>query len=122
MSCAEALLLIRALVRKVLDKAGSDVLNDFGLIVRLQSKIQKHLTIEGQQKIRLKDFEKNGKRTAKHLIEQYGSADAVLSALQEPDTTALEEALHNELRSFQNRLKSAISRFFSRVRRAFTCQ
>ncbi|KAK7918914.1 hypothetical protein WMY93_010198 [Mugilogobius chulae] len=45
-----------------------------------------------------------------------------LSALQQPDTTALEEALRNELRSFQNRPKSAISRFFSRVRRAFTCQ
>ncbi|KAK7891892.1 hypothetical protein WMY93_023855 [Mugilogobius chulae] len=114
MSSAEALFLIRAFVRKVLQKAGSDDLYNFGLIVRLQSKIQKHLIVDGQQKLRLKDFEKIGKKTAKHLIEQYGSADAVLSALQEPDTTALEEALNNELRSFQNRPKSAISRFFSR--------
>ncbi|KAK7877277.1 hypothetical protein WMY93_032011 [Mugilogobius chulae] len=121
-SNAETLFLTRALVRKLLQKAGSDVLYDFGLIVRLQCKIQKRLIVDGQHKLRLKDFEKIGKKTAKHLIEQYGSADEVLSALQELNTTALEEALNNELRSFQNRPKSAISRFFSRVRRAFTCQ
>ncbi|KAK7907041.1 hypothetical protein WMY93_015653 [Mugilogobius chulae] len=118
MSSAEASLLTRALVRKMLQKAGSDNFYNFGLIVvRLQCQIQEHLIVDGQQTIRLKDLEKTGKKTAKHLIEQYGSADEVLSALQEPDTT-LEEALvkhlHNELRSFQNRPKSTISRFFSR--------
>ncbi|KAK7933722.1 hypothetical protein WMY93_004618 [Mugilogobius chulae] len=127
MSSAEASLLTRALVRKMLQKAGSDNFYNFGLIVvRLQCQIQEHLIVEGQQTIRLKDLEKIGKKTAKHLIEQYGSADEVLSTLQEPDTTTLEEALvkhlHNELRSIQNRPKSAISRFFSRVRGAFTFQ
>ncbi|KAK7893671.1 hypothetical protein WMY93_022823 [Mugilogobius chulae] len=121
-----SLILIRAFLKKIFKKAGLDDCYERSLCtVRLHAKIYKHLTVDGQWKVSTKNVEKIGKTAAKRLIEDYGSADALLKALQEAQDPALEAAvvehLNTELRAFQTRPKSAVLWFFSRVRRAFTC-
>ncbi|CAL1593400.1 unnamed protein product [Knipowitschia caucasica] len=85
--------------------------------VHLHYSIKQQLGLDENCQIKLK-------KDAKRLSADYGSSDAVLRAAREDDTAAFEAAAakhkNAELRAFQKRPKSALSRLFSRMRRAFT--
>ncbi|CAL1611874.1 unnamed protein product [Knipowitschia caucasica] len=114
-----------ALTQKLFKLAGSKDHRNASLMgARLHYSIKQQLELDEICQIKLKNLEKVGKAAAKRLSAEYGSADAVLRAAREDDTAAFEAAaakhINAELRSFQKRPKSALSRLFSRLRRAFT--
>ncbi|KAK7893644.1 hypothetical protein WMY93_022796 [Mugilogobius chulae] len=84
-----SLFIVRAFLKKIYKKAGFDDYYKRSLdIVRLQAKIYKHLTVDGDLKISTKNAEKIGKTAAKCLISEYGSAGNLLQELQEPENAA----------------------------------
>ncbi|CAL9706136.1 unnamed protein product [Knipowitschia caucasica] len=114
-----------ALTQKLFKLAGSKDHRKASLMgARLHYSIKQQLELDENCQIKLKNLEKVGKAAAKRLSADYGSAAAVLRAAREDDTAAFEAAagkhINAELRSFQKRPKSALSRLFSRLRRAFT--
>ncbi|CAL1611930.1 unnamed protein product [Knipowitschia caucasica] len=114
-----------ALTQKLFKLAGSKDHRNASLMgARLHYSIKQQLELDENCQMKLKNLEKVGKAAAKCLSAEYGSADAVLRAAREDDTAAFEAAaaehINAELRSFQKRPKSALSRLFSRMRKAFT--
>ncbi|CAL1611925.1 unnamed protein product [Knipowitschia caucasica] len=114
-----------ALTQKLFILAGSKDHRNASLMgARLHYSIKQQLELDENCQIKPKNLEKVGKAAAKRLSAEYGSADAVLRAAREDDTAAFEAAagkhINAELRSFQKRPKSALSRLFSRMRKAFT--
>ncbi|CAL1611760.1 unnamed protein product [Knipowitschia caucasica] len=121
----ESYFITNALTEKLFKLAGSKDHRKASLMgVRLHHRIKQQLELEENSQMKMKNSEKIGKAAAKRLMVDYGSADAVLRAAVEDDTAAFEAAaakhINAELRSFQKRPKSALSRLFSRMRRAFT--
>ncbi|CAL1611793.1 unnamed protein product [Knipowitschia caucasica] len=121
----ESYFITNALTEKLFKLAGSKDHRKASLMgVRLHHGIKQQLELDENSQMKMKNSEKIGKAAAKHLMVDYGSAAAVLRAAVEDDTAAFEAAaakhINAELRSFQKRPKSALSRLFSRMRRAFT--
>ncbi|CAL9706118.1 unnamed protein product [Knipowitschia caucasica] len=121
----ESYFITNALTEKLFKLAGSKDHRKASLMgVRLHHRIKQQLELEENSQMKMKNSEKIGKTAAKRLMADYGSAAAVLRAAVEDDTAAFEAAaakhINAELRSFQKRPKSALSRLFSRMRRAFT--
>uniref|UniRef100_A0AAV2MEI4 Uncharacterized protein n=1 Tax=Knipowitschia caucasica TaxID=637954 RepID=A0AAV2MEI4_KNICA len=121
----ESYFITNALTEKLFKLAGSKDHRKASLMgVRLHHRIKQQLELDENSQMKMKNSEKIGKTAAKRLMADYGSAAAVLRAAVEDDTAAFEAAaakhINAELRSFQKRPKSALSRLFSRMRRAFT--
>lgn len=116
--------LTHALVMKIFKKNRVYRYEECNAIVnRLENRIKDQLIVGPDADISQGKLKKIGKKAGKHLRMEYSSLDHLLQAALKPEDAEFEalvlKHVNIELRAFQNRPKSAMSRFFSALRRTF---